>query len=217
MRKRILSLALVGIFSLVFSTNAMATSTVEFKGGAENFVFSSDDDWTGTDLFGGLKGMMPGDTRSEEITIRNNASDYDFVIIYLRAESNSEINALLSKLTLNVYRDGELISTSSASEQGGLATDVMIGAYDYGDESQLTAEVLIPATLGNDYMYTEGEIKWVFTAEAYVDGEIANVPDTGAMDTSNTGGASTEILIVGIIAVVIAVSGLTWLTLRKRA
>ena len=184
MPKLITKLALIIIFGLILCPNVMATSKVQFEGGADNFVFYPEGDWAETDLFENLKGIMPGDKRSEIITIKNLASEYDYVKLYLRAKPASDRPAntsgditmgdFLSQFDIDVYKDGDLISTSKASDAGPLASNFLLGTFKNDDEGLLTVEITAPNNLSNKYMHSQGEIEWIFTAEAYKDGVIIN-------------------------------------------
>lgn len=200
MSKKILSLFF--LTSLFFNSTAFAASTVQFEGGAENFIFYSDNAKTETDLFGSLKDLMPGDIKTETITVKNTARDYDYVKIFLRAEPVVETSDLLSRLTLNIYHNDNLVSTSLASDQGALASNLELGTFNYGEETLLTVEIITPSDLENDYNYTEEEINWVFTAEAYKDGKIIS-PDTGAASFFNSPNALPEILTITLLVIAI--------------
>ena len=187
---------------LLFGVDAHATSTVSFEGGAENFVFSPSND-----LFGGFKDLAPGDTRTETITVKNLATDYDFVKLYLRAESDTATNGLLSQLTFNLSRGEELISSDASA-------NLVLGTFYPGDETTLTLEVSAPLTLGNAYQHTQNEIKWIFTAEAYKDGQIAP-PNTGtALATPSA--ANETIVIASASALVLAMLTTLMLLVRKK-
>lgn len=177
--------------------NPYATTTVSFEGGAENFVFSP----TGN-LFGDLSQFMPGDTRSSTITVKNIATDYDFVKIYLRAEPDSGASNLLSKLNLTVSQDSELLSSAPASNPSVLATNYELGTFNPGKETNLSIELSAPSSLGNAYEYTSGDIKWIFTAEAYKDGQIVP-PNTGAA-TKDKASVNTEIVTAVALATVLS-------------
>ena len=173
--------------------NPYATATVSFEGGAENFVFSP----TGN-LFGDLSQFMPGDTRSSTITVKNIATDYDFVKIYLRAEPDSGASDLLSKLNLTVSQDGELLSSAPASNPSVLTTNYELGTFNPGKETNLSIELSAPSSLGNAYEYTSGDIKWIFTAEAYKDNQIVP-PNTGTAPTISTTLALPGILFAALL------------------
>ena len=183
------------VLGLFFSGNAFAASTVRFEGGAENFVFLKDGAAT-TDLFDELKNLVPGDTKSEVITVKNIATDYDYVKIYLRAEPNENSADFLSQLDIKIYQDSELLSNASASDSAGLTNDVLLGTFNPNEEITLTVELSAPLNLGNDYQHATGDITWIFTAEAYKDGQIIT-PNTGTMSFTPN---ATEITLFSISA-----------------
>ncbi len=83
----LLALALVlGLSATAFA----AQSTVTFRGLEEGFAFQPGSEYTASDLFGAFKDVMPGDTLSQTIELRNEATDCDYVNIYLRAQVHDE-------------------------------------------------------------------------------------------------------------------------------
>ena len=90
MSKKITSviiLLLSSVFVLSNSVSASAlNSAVYFEGGADNFVI-----YPNHDLFDNFKNVYPGDKLTEEIKVRNTAPEYDYVKIYLRAETHDDI------------------------------------------------------------------------------------------------------------------------------
>jgi len=195
------ALLVAATFGLNLAHPVLALSEVRFEGGAENFVFIEDGSET-SDLFMGFRALMPGDTRTENITVKNTATEYDFVKLFLRAEPLTGTNALLDRLTLNIYHDNVLVSSSPASSQGALASNLELGTFNYGEETLLTVEIIAPSDLENDYEYTEEEINWIFTAEAYKDGKIVS-PNTGAGSPLDSSNVLPEILIVSLLAITI--------------
>ena len=162
---------------------------VYFEGGAENFVFYPGSEWSDTDLFSELKNALPGDTLDEKFKIRNAAPEYDYIKLYLRADTHNDANPLsekvaeaetitsmqdfLSQLELKVWNGDELIYDAAPSELAGLTNNAYLGSYHNGDATIIKVELLVPSSLGNEYMHRVGEVDWIFVAEAYLDGEIA--------------------------------------------
>ncbi len=179
----------LGFLNLSFASPALAASRVEFQGGAENFVFNTDGS---SEFFDSLEGMMPGDTRSETVTVKNTATEFDYIKIYLRVVPETEDDAFLSKLILSIKNNDTIISDSSLSTA---TTNLELGSFNPNDESLLTLELLAPATLGNDFQYAESGINWIFTAEAYKDGKIAP-PNTGAAPASDQPSANSNLIIL---------------------
>ena len=84
-----LLLALVMVLSMSVTAFA-ADSTITFKGAQEGFDFQPGSEYTTTDLFDSFKDVMPGDKLSETIQIKNEASDCDYIKLYMRAVVHDE-------------------------------------------------------------------------------------------------------------------------------
>ena len=84
-----LLLAMVMVFSMSVTAFA-ADSTITFKGLAEGFEAQSGSEYTDTDLFQNFKNVMPGDKLTENIQIRNEATDCDYIKVYMRAVVHDE-------------------------------------------------------------------------------------------------------------------------------
>ena len=85
-RKIKISFSLLTVVILVLSLGAAALAegaSVSYEGGAEQFVFLPGSEYTDTDLFDGFKGVMPGDTLTQKITVTNNHTGTDTVKIYM--------------------------------------------------------------------------------------------------------------------------------------
>ena len=83
-----LLLTFVMLMSLTVTAFA-ADSTVTYKGKGD-WEFSPGSGYTSTDLFDGFKNVMPGDKRTEAITIKNEAKDSDYIKAYLQAVLHNE-------------------------------------------------------------------------------------------------------------------------------
>lgn len=84
-----LLLALVMILSLSVTVYA-ADSSITFKGAQEGFDFQPGSEYTATDLFDNFKDVMPGDKLTENIQVRNEASDCDYIKLYMRVVVHDE-------------------------------------------------------------------------------------------------------------------------------
>lgn len=198
MSKKLLTNLLLSLSFILWNpvSSFAAEATVLYEGGAEGFVFYPGSAWNQTDLFANLKSAMPGDQLTEEIEIRNESSDYDYVRIYLRAEEHNDENPpvseaiddaesmadFLTQLSMKVYNGDALIFDASPDQLNGLADNVLIGQLEPGEYKTLTISLSVPIELGSDYMHRVGEVDWVFTAEGFVNGEKQEGPltaDTG--------------------------------------
>lgn len=182
--KKILTLSLTLVMIAVLAVSALAGNLV-FTGfdkdnGTAQITVDGDVKMTETDLFGGFKNVMPGDTITEDITIKN-ASDYDYIRVYMKAvphdESNKpkvdenivieEMNDFLSQLTLTVKNGSDEIYAGSPDKTDGLGENVFLGEIGKGDKVKLQAELVVPIELDNKYANRIGEVDWKFTVECF--------------------------------------------------
>lgn len=167
MLKRILAVifSITAVFTALTFAFAATESDVTFNG-ASGFIFNPESG----DLFQDFKNMMPGDEREQRIVIQN-TSENKPVTIYLRAEVSKEYKDFFDYMTISVYKSrtastrGTLIAENKASEAGVLLNDTSLGEYRKGSIGYLTVVLKIDKSMGNDYMFKEGIIKWIFTAE----------------------------------------------------
>jgi hypothetical protein len=161
---------------------AFAESSVNFEGGAENFIFLPGSRYTSTDLFENFKDVMPGDVIDQEIKIKNNFLGPDTIKIYMRAIPHDESNPLsasvaaeedlasmtdfLSQLHMEIYdKKGELIYSASPDELGGLTERLLLVELGRGQSATFTVRLIVPIELGNEYADRVGEVDWEFLAE----------------------------------------------------
>lgn len=136
------------------------------------------------ELFNGFKSVMPGDTFTETITIRNDCTASQYVYIYLQAvphnsavgahvsqvaaeESYASMMDFLSQLTLTVTQNGRVLSRDTADKPAGLAGRNLIGIFHGRGQSAIQVTLSVPVTMGNEYANRMGEIDWLFTAEEW--------------------------------------------------
>lgn len=178
-----LLLVLVLLVALAPATLA-ADSVVTYHGQAEGFGFAPGSLYTATDLFDGFKDVMPGDKLTETVEFRNEATDCDYIKVYLRAwvhdetenplsESVAETETLatmtdfLSQLTMRIYNGEELIYDASPDEAGAMVDNVLLGSLFTGESLSLTVELDVPMELGNEYAHRVGEVDWIFLVEGF--------------------------------------------------
>ena len=205
--RRISTLLMALALVLSLSVPAFASS-VTFKGKTQGFSFDPGSGYSSTDLFGGFKGVMPGDELSETVTVTNKAREFDYVKVYLRARTHSnssntmvasdpeygkdavEMKDFLSKLTMRVYNGSKLIFEASPEELDGLSKNVYLGSLEKNENLKLTVELDVPIELGNEYANRVGEVDWVFTVEGF-----------NYSDSPKTGDEFNMVLMIGIMAV----------------
>ena len=177
-----LLLALILVFSLSVTAFA-ADSVITFKGLEAGFATQPGSEYTETDLFDNFKNVMPGDQLTETITFKNQASDCDYINVYLKAQVHDEngnplsekvaetetvasMQDFLKQLTMRIYNGTELIYNSTPDQTGALADNVFLGKLSKGEELSLKVELDVPIELGNEYANRVGEVGWTFLVEA---------------------------------------------------
>ena len=175
----IAALLLVGVMSM----SALADdSSVIYEGGAEKYVFIGDKQYTESDTFFNFKNLMPGDSVTQKVTVKNIRGGKYYVNVYMRAiphnetdnkihdkvaevETLASMEDFLSQLSMKIYNGKKLIYEASPDELDGLKNNVLLGKFYEGRGTTLTVELKVPETLGNEYANRVGEVDWVFIAE----------------------------------------------------
>ena len=146
-----------------------------------------------TDLFNGFKGVMPGDKLTQKITITNNNSAYDKLMLYMRAVAHDEqTNPLSSSVaasgetvasmtdflqqmsmviwhgTVPIYKGpfstaDGIIGGISPDQLDGLAKDVYLGTFAYSTSTDLTVQLMVPIEIDSTYADRMGEVDWIFS------------------------------------------------------
>ena len=181
--KKILSLILCLVIACCGVISAAAADgNVTYSGDAGDFVFEPGTEHSVTDLFPDLKNVMPGDTLSQQIQVRNDASKQVKVKIYVRSlGAHEESAAFLSQLQLLVEQDGDSVLFEAAADQPAQMTDwVCLGTLFSGGTVDLDVSLFVPQTLGNEFQNAVGYLDWEFMVEEYpIEPDDPKPPKTG--------------------------------------
>ena len=89
--KKLLSLVMVIAALAALTVPALAADAVVSRQGTNGLVIeTTGSGYTDTDLFNNFKDVMPGDERTETITIKNSVNGFDYVKLYIRAVPHDE-------------------------------------------------------------------------------------------------------------------------------
>ena len=187
--KRVITLltALLLLIATAMPASA-ADGNATYSGDAGSFIFAPGSEYSPTDLFPNFKDVMPGDTLTQRITVKNDASKKVKVKIYIRSlGAHAESREFLSKLHLWVQTSADnnmaYMFDAAANETAGLTDWVYLGTLYSGGKVNLDVILDVPTTLSNDYQEQIGYSDWEFRIEEYpVEPDDPTAPQTGDGD-----------------------------------
>lgn len=176
--------------------SALATSNVNYEGGAEKFVFLPGSEYSETDLFENFKNVMPGDVLTQRILVKNNSKSR--VRLYMRVDPVSEQDAdFLSRMNIQVTCKNKEIFDAAASETAQLTANTLLGTFKRAGSTELIVTLTVPIDLGKEFMNTMGTVPWTFVVE--------ELPDSETPDTGDYFELSTWLISGGMILLAIAI------------
>lgn len=173
--KKILTLLTTLLLMLAVSATVFAAdANVSYSGDAGEFVFAPGSEYSLTDLFPNFKDVMPGDSISQKITVRNLASNKVKVKIYMRslgAHEDGESPDFLSQMHLRVEKSDDntmpYMFEAAANETAQLTDWVCLGTLYSGGEVNLDVILDVPVEMDNKYAHREGYLDWEFMIEEF--------------------------------------------------
>lgn len=233
--KKISILALVLVLTMGTTVCSFADeSSVTYEGDADQFVFLPGSGYSPTDLFTEFKGVMPGDTLTQDIEIKNTTNDEYEVEIFIKALGASDLvdadgNVVVSQeqsadflkemnLTVTPLQGGEYFD-APADQTGDLTEWVSLGKFYYNADVTLRVNLEVPITMGNDFQQRIGALQWTFKAvEIPIPEEPSNISPgdddgdgdkdkdkDGKPDSAKTGDDMNLFMISGICIAALAV------------
>jgi len=184
--KKIITVVILCVLALTSVIPAdAADGKVIYSGNAGEFVFEPGSDRSPTDLFPDFKDVMPGDSLTQKITVKNDADDKVKVKIYIRSLGAHEDSVeFLSKLGLKVKisedNDMAYMFDAAAHETAQLTEWVCLGTLYSGGDVNLDVILDVPVELGNEFQSSIGYLDWEFMIEEFpVDPGDPRPPQTG--------------------------------------
>jgi len=200
-----LTLTLLVLVLLIGSClNAFAEGSVTYDGNAQDFIFEPGSVYSPTDLFPDFKSVMPGDSLTDQVLVKNDPAKGVKINVYMRALGAVEGEDLLSQMTLTVKQNGgATLFEAPANETAQLTDWVSLGTLAPGGEVLLDVTLNVPIEMGNEFAYRVGKLDWQFKIEELP--EEKPTPPTG-----------DNFALFGYIALAIAMLAVILLVVSRR-
>lgn len=166
-----LCLTFIMIFTVampVFATNG----NVIYSGNSKKFIFEPGSDYSPTDLFPDFKDVMPGDTLTQKILLKNSAKKSVKISMRALGAHKNSVD-FLSKLNLSVEKvTNTKVFEATADQTAQLTEWKTLGVLATGGETELSVELEVPTDLDNNYQELAGYLDWEFMVEEIDNGII---------------------------------------------
>ena len=200
--KRLMALAAALVLLLTLSATALAADgNVSYSGNAGEFVFEPGGSESLTDLFPTFQDLMPGDSVTQRIVLKNNANKRVNVRISMRAlGAHHDSESFLSQLQLKVTQVGKTDLFEAPAAQTAQLTDwVLLGMLSSGGQVELEVTLTVPTSMGDEFQEQAGYMDWQFMAEETPSGYSPQTGDQARL------GLYAAVMVAALVAIVVVV------------
>ena len=205
---KLCSLMLALALLVALSAPAFAEGRVTYSGSTRQFIFSPGSKNSPTDLFQNFVNVMPGDTLTERIVVKNDTFYGVKINLYMRSlGAQQNTNDFLSQLDLNVDLVNKTNMFKAPADQTAQLTDwTFLGTIYSGGKVELDVTLKVPFDLDNKYQHDIGYIDWQFMVE-----ELPISPDD-----PRTGDDSNVLLYAAFAGASLAVAFVLLFVVKRR-
>lgn len=162
----------ISIWGISYSDLGLPDPTDEFDKNYESSVtFTKDKEFifngsSKDDLFADLKGLLPGSTRTQVLSVTNDSgTDTDLSISYMMSNDSSEsLKDLMNKYVTITVRDknGKVTYNGPISGEGA---SIKLGSFEKGESKKVTVTASVDPNMSEQYSQLKGSVEWGFLAD----------------------------------------------------
>ena len=186
------------------------------------------------DLFANFKELVPGESRTETLRVKNNSTEFteitlraDFFDDDLSAEDKARAEQLLRELAVITVADsdGNTVYSGAIWDKSdgvdSMKSRISLGVYRAGIENAFSVTLTLKPEVDNAYASLLGEVKWIFEAgNASSSSDITSPTEPSVPDTTHGGDNPSvpklgDTSVTAGFAAVALISGAVFLVLLK--
>lgn len=147
--------------------------TVTYKGNTQDLVSDP------KDFFENFPTMMPGDSYSDTVKLKNN-NDKEIQLYFKADTADSDLAKNIHLKVTSKVNDTEKTVFDGTLDDTQYTENQLLGTLKSGSEDDLEFEISVPSELDNDYAAELDNVKWTFSADPITDKKDSGTYSNGA-------------------------------------